>query len=106
MRADSFDPAGWGEMNLIGCIQPAARILARYAVPQLGAAVFAFADRARAGWDVEELAADFAITPTEAQVLIAHLECWPGVAVLAARRRAAARARRPSFIEKSQPEER
>lgn len=106
MRRDGFDAASWGEMELMGCIQPAARILARYAVPQLGVAVFAFAARSRAGWEAEELAADFAITPTEAQVLIAHLECWPAVAVLAARRRAAARAPRPSFIERSQPEER
>lgn len=105
MRADSYDEAGWGEMALIGCIQPAARILARFPVPQLGTRTYAFAAAAREGWHVEELAADFAITPTEAQVLIAHLECWPNVAVLAARRRASARPRR-SFIEMSQPEER
>lgn len=97
------DRLALAQMELVGADPASALLLSRWAVPQLGARVYALIADAENGAEVDELAADYALTAEQVAILLAH---WSPLRSrphrLAQRRRAAARSR-PSFIERSQP---
>lgn len=97
MASGLYDQERAGERWLIGAEQPAAMLLARWAVPQIGARVYGLVERACAGDTALEIALDLGLGLTETHVLIAHWSPLP------TRSYARQHARPHRFLELSQP---